>query len=77
MYSYKTRDHRCRLEKGDLYIRSISKPVESRKIRTNEEWNELLLRLLSKKEKIVYNDLQKICANAQFGEKKIKPKKKN
>jgi predicted HTH transcriptional regulator len=66
---FKTEDRHCRIEKGFLYIRSMLNPIESRIIRTNEEWEELIRRLLSRKEEILYKDLQVICSNVKFTEK--------
>ena len=63
---FKTQDRHCRIEKGALYIRSISNPIESRIIKTNEEWEELIRRLLSRKEKILYKDLQMLCSSMKF-----------
>jgi len=64
------RDPRCRLKKGALYIRSSAKPVESREIRTNEEWDELILRLLERKEKIIHRDLMALLSNVTISKKK-------
>ncbi|MFA5158478.1 MAG: ATP-binding protein [Patescibacteria group bacterium] len=61
----------CRLEKGVLYIRSKSNPIESRAIETNEEWDEMIRRLLSRKEKILNTDLKILCSNI----KSKKPRK--
>lgn len=72
---FKTRDHHCRIEKGVLYIRSISNPIESRMIKTNEEWEELIRRLLSRKEEILYKDLRVLYRNMKFGEKQPITKK--
>ncbi|MFH1833375.1 MAG: ATP-binding protein [Candidatus Levyibacteriota bacterium] len=78
VYDFKSRDRRCRLIKGDLYIRAISNPIESRMIRTNEEWEELVRRLLSRKEEILHKDLKVLCSNMKFNKKRPvvkKPKK--
>lgn len=63
---FKSQDPHCRIETGRLYIRSISSPIESRPIKTNEEWEELIHRLLSRKEEIIYKDLQALCKNVKF-----------
>jgi len=72
---FKTQDRHCRIEKGALYIRSISNPIESKVIKTNEEWEELIRRLLSRKEEILYKDLQVLCSNMKFGKKQPTTKK--
>lgn len=75
---FNSQDRHCRLEKGGLYIRPTSNPVESRIIRTNEEWEELIRRLLSRKEEILYKDLRVLCSNMKFGKNRLmvkKPKK--
>ena len=72
---FRTQDRHCRIEKGILYIRSTSNPVESRAIKTNEEWEELIRRLLSRKEEILYKDLRVLCGNIKFGEKQKAMKK--
>lgn len=65
-YNYRTRDRRCRLEEGNLYIRSLSDPIESRVIKTSEEWTELIRRLLGRKEEIIYKDLEAVCKIMKF-----------
>ena len=72
---FKSQDRRCRLEKGGLYIRSTSNPIESRIIRTNEEWEELIRRLLSRKEEILHKDLKVLCKNMKFYRKRTVVKK--
>ena len=75
---FKSQDRRCRLDKGGLYVRSTSNPIESRIIRTNEEWEELIRRLLSRKEEILHKDLRVLCSNMKFDKKQVavkKPKK--
>lgn len=75
---FKTQDRHCRLEKGVLYVRSTSNPIESRMIKSNEEWEELIRRLLSRKEEILYKDLRVLCSNMKFGKRQqiaVKPKK--
>ncbi len=75
---FKSEDRRCRLDKGALYVRSTSNPIESRIIRTNEEWEELIRRLLSRKEEILHKDLRVLCSNMKFDKKQPavkKPKK--
>ncbi|MFA6193258.1 MAG: RNA-binding domain-containing protein [Parcubacteria group bacterium] len=75
---FKSQDRRCRLKKGGLYIRPTSNPIESRTIRTSEEWEELIRRLLSRKEEILYKDLRALCSNIKFNKKQPtvkKPKK--
>jgi hypothetical protein len=52
-----------RLNVGCLYIRTINNPIESRVIRTSEEWKELIRRLLIRKEEILFDDLSIICKN--------------
>ena len=42
---------------------------------TNEEWEELIRRLLSRKEEILYKDLQVLCSNMKFGKKQPPTKK--
>ena len=75
---FKSQDRRCCLDKGGLYVRSTSNPIESRIIRTNEEWEELIRRLLSRKEEILHKDLRVLCSNMKFDKKQVavkKPKK--
>ena len=75
---YPTKDNKCRLNKGYLYIRSISNPIESRSILSAEEWDELILRLLTRKEEIIYKDLNAICSNLKTKKKQpIITKKKS
>ena len=74
---FRTQDRHCRVEKGILYIRSTSNPIESRTIKTNEEWEELIRRLLSRKEEIIYKDLRVLCGNMKFGEKQQVANKPN
>jgi hypothetical protein len=50
---------------GSLYIRSLSNPIESRIIKLNEEWEELILRLLSRKEGIINRDLRALLSNVK------------
>ena len=50
-------------KRGTIYIRSISNPIESRAIKLNEEWEELILRLLHKKEEIMLKDLKALLNN--------------
>ena len=72
---FKSQDRRCRLDKGGLYVRSTSNPIESRIIRTNEEWEELIRRLLSRKEEILHKDLRVLCSNMKFDKKQVAVKK--
>ena len=77
-YNFKTQDRHCRLEKGALYIRSTSNPIESRMIKSKEEWEELIRRLLSQKEEILHKDLKALCSNVKLDKKQStvkKPKK--
>lgn len=66
------RNSQARLIKGALYIRSISSPIESRPITTQEEWDEMVNRLLRYREEIVHRDLIAICENIN----KIKSKER-
>lgn len=75
IYDFKSQDRRCRLDKGGLYVRSTSNPIESRIIRTNEEWEELIRRLLSRKEEILHKDLRVLCSNMKFDKKQPAAKK--
>lgn len=72
---FKPRERNCRLVKETIYIRSISEPIESRAISTQEEWEEMILRLLTHKEKILHTDLMTICKSI-MPKKRITPKKK-
>lgn len=63
------------VKSGTLYVRSSSVPVESRAIKLNEEWEELILRLLSRKEEIINNDLRALLSNLKVS-KALQPVKK-
>jgi hypothetical protein len=51
----------CRLVKDAIYIRSFVEPIESKRISTIEEWEEMMRRLLSYKESILHKDLVAVC----------------
>jgi len=67
---FKPRERHSRLVKDALYIRSISGPVESRKISSQEEWEEMIVRLIKYKEEILHKDLMVVCRTIGGAEKK-------
>lgn len=71
---FRPREPYARLVKYAIYIRSISDPVESKIISSQEEWEELILRLLKYKEEILYKDLMSICHIIHRGKKLSKKK---
>jgi hypothetical protein len=72
---FKPNERHCRLVKDTIYIRTMSDPIESRGISTKEEWEEMILRLLTHKEEILHKDLMTICKNI-LSKAKPKPRKK-
>lgn len=52
------KSHKQWLKEGAVYIRAMTYPIESREIRSIEEWEELILRLLSYKEGIMHDELE-------------------
>jgi len=73
---FKSRSRHSRLIKDTIYIRSISDPVESKKISSQEEWEEMIVRLLKYKEEILHKDLMIVCRSIRGVEKKRALKKK-
>lgn len=65
----------CRLAKDAIYIRSIVEPIESKRISSQEEWEEMIRRLLTHKEVFLHRDLVAACRQIQSLER-IKSKKK-
>lgn len=73
--NYKPRTKRFKLCKNAIYIRSLSDPIESKIISSREEWEEMIRRLFTYKEKILHKDLIAACQKIRITEE-IKPKRK-
>jgi len=72
--NYNPRERHCRLKLGAIYIRSTLEPIESKIVSEEEEWEELILRLLSHKEELLHEELRTICSS--LIRKKLKPIKR-
>ncbi|MBU1951961.1 putative DNA binding domain-containing protein [Patescibacteria group bacterium] len=58
---YKSRNKTARIVHGALYYRTTTTPIETKMIETQDEWDELLLWLMSHREELTNEQLKKIC----------------